>query len=202
LISLASQSQSRRGLFTWSLASCWHLRAPAENVLDYSLNFHSWRHMGQMWLVCCECSHFMIQCIWKQCEHCPHTETTKTRRSCVKLTWSPADLVRAWETAFTWQRGTTDGRTDGRTDGWTDGHADVYLPRVRASHRRGRKARARARARARVLAGVYPPADRHPAIDRYRAPSRTHVPTVALLYESETMADLCSFRISSQYVIP
>jgi len=141
----------------------------------------------------------MIQCIWKQCEHCPHTETTKTRRSCVKLTWSPADLVRAWETAFTWQRGTTDGRTDGRTDGQMD--MRMCICRAYAHrHRRGRKARARARAR--VLAGVYPPAYRHPAIDRYRAPSRTHVPTVALLYESETMADLCSFRISSQHVIP
>lgn len=37
------------------------------------MNFHSWRHIGHMWLVCCECSHFMMQCMWKQCEHCPHT---------------------------------------------------------------------------------------------------------------------------------
>lgn len=37
------------------------------------MNFHSWRHMGQCCCTCCECSHFRMQCMWKQCEHCPHT---------------------------------------------------------------------------------------------------------------------------------
>lgn len=41
--------------------------------LSYSLNFHSWRHMGQSCCTCWELSHFMMQWMWKQCEHWPHT---------------------------------------------------------------------------------------------------------------------------------
>lgn len=39
----------------------------------HSLNFHSCRHMGQCCCTCCAFSHLRMQCIWKQCEHCPHT---------------------------------------------------------------------------------------------------------------------------------
>lgn len=39
----------------------------------HSRNFHSWRHMGQCCCTCCEFSHLRMQCMWKQCEHCPHT---------------------------------------------------------------------------------------------------------------------------------
>ena len=46
----------------------------------YSLNFHSWRHIGQRRLACCEFSHFMMQWMWKQCEHWPHTWNTQRRR--------------------------------------------------------------------------------------------------------------------------
>lgn len=62
---------------TWLFVACWHLRDYRET--SYSLNFHSWRHIGHRWLVCWECSHFMMQCIWKQCEHCPQTGTTSNR---------------------------------------------------------------------------------------------------------------------------
>lgn len=39
----------------------------------HSLNFHSWRHMGQCCCTCCACSHLRMQCMWKQWEHWPHT---------------------------------------------------------------------------------------------------------------------------------
>lgn len=39
----------------------------------HSLNFHSWRHMGHSCWTCWEFSHFMMQWMWKQCEHWPHT---------------------------------------------------------------------------------------------------------------------------------
>lgn len=39
----------------------------------HSLNFHSWRHMGQCCCTCCAFSHLRMQCMWKQCEHWPHT---------------------------------------------------------------------------------------------------------------------------------
>ena len=37
------------------------------------LNFHSCRHIGHNWCTCCEFSHFMMQWMWKQCEHWPQT---------------------------------------------------------------------------------------------------------------------------------
>lgn len=46
----------------------WRARAGA-----HSLNFHSCRHMGQCCCTCCAFSHFRMQCMWKQCEHWPHT---------------------------------------------------------------------------------------------------------------------------------
>lgn len=39
----------------------------------HSLNFHSCRHMGQCCCTCCAFSHLRMQCMWKQCEHWPHT---------------------------------------------------------------------------------------------------------------------------------
>lgn len=39
----------------------------------HSLNFHSWRHMGQCCCTCCALSHLRMQCMWKQWEHWPHT---------------------------------------------------------------------------------------------------------------------------------
>lgn len=39
----------------------------------HSLNFHSCRHMGQCCCTCCALSHLRMQCMWKQCEHWPHT---------------------------------------------------------------------------------------------------------------------------------
>lgn len=62
---------------TWLLVACWHLRDYRQT--SYSLNFHSWRHIGQRWLVCWECNHFMMQCMWKQCEHWPQTGTVSKR---------------------------------------------------------------------------------------------------------------------------
>ena len=43
------------------------------NILHYSLNFHSCLHIGHSWCTCCEFSHLTMQCMWKQCEHWPHT---------------------------------------------------------------------------------------------------------------------------------
>ena len=40
----------------------------------YSLNFHSWRHIGHWWWTGCEFNHFIIQWMWKQWEHWPQTE--------------------------------------------------------------------------------------------------------------------------------
>jgi hypothetical protein len=45
----------------------------SSNLSGYSLNFHSCLHIGQSCLTCCELSHLMIQWMWKQCEHWPHT---------------------------------------------------------------------------------------------------------------------------------
>lgn len=39
----------------------------------HSLKRHSWRHMGQCCWTCCALSHLRMQCMWKQCEHWPHT---------------------------------------------------------------------------------------------------------------------------------
>lgn len=47
--------------------------APGARCRRHSRNFHSWRHMGQCCCTCCEFSHLRMQCMWKQCEHCPHT---------------------------------------------------------------------------------------------------------------------------------
>lgn len=52
----------------------WQLGPGASwSRLAHSLNFHSWRHMGQCCWACCALSHLRMQCMWKQCEHWPHT---------------------------------------------------------------------------------------------------------------------------------
>lgn len=49
------------------------LKSACNGQSGYSLNFHSWRHIGHCWWSCWDCSHFMMQWMWKQCEHWPHT---------------------------------------------------------------------------------------------------------------------------------
>lgn len=51
----------------------WATARPRARCRPHSRNFHSWRHMGQCCCTCCEFSHLRMQCMWKQCEHCPHT---------------------------------------------------------------------------------------------------------------------------------
>lgn len=48
-------------------------RGTGQRGRPHSLNFHSWRHMGQCCCTCCAFSHLRMQCMWKQCEHWPHT---------------------------------------------------------------------------------------------------------------------------------
>jgi hypothetical protein len=57
--------------------------ASSGRAWSYSLNFHSWRHIGHRRLVCWELSHFMMQWMWKQCEHWPQT-TDNGRRALAK----------------------------------------------------------------------------------------------------------------------
>lgn len=50
------------------------------------LNFHSCLHIGQSWWTCWELSHFMMQWMWKKCEHWPQTVFwNKSMISCHKM---------------------------------------------------------------------------------------------------------------------
>lgn len=58
------------------LCSCF--RSFFKSYLDcHSLNFHSCLHIGHCWWIGCEFNHLRMQCMWKTCEHCPHTVKTK-----------------------------------------------------------------------------------------------------------------------------
>jgi len=52
----------------------------------YSLNFHSCRHIGHKCWTCWEFSHFIIQWMWKQWEHWPHTVNRDTGRYSIIIT--------------------------------------------------------------------------------------------------------------------
>lgn len=132
------------------------------------MNFHSWRHIGQMWLVCCECSHFMMQCMWKQCEHCPQTgtrryETTLVARSINFSSTSTSAPARREpelrDATRTWRRG---GSVCGRTVRLSRVHAHRYAVGTREKGGRGR------------LPLCQPRCLRPARVDRYRAPSRRH----------------------------
>lgn len=54
-----------------SVCNCWC-------GIDFSssqwmLNFQACRHMGHCLFIGCKFSHLTMQCMWKQCEHTPHT---------------------------------------------------------------------------------------------------------------------------------
>ena len=60
--------------------------------LLYSLNFHSCLHMGQRCWVCWVPSHFMMQWMWKQWLHWPHTSGQSSPRK-RRISWDTAPLA-------------------------------------------------------------------------------------------------------------
>lgn len=81
----------------------------------HSLNCHSCLHMGHSCCVGWEFSHFNIQCMWKTCEHWPHTKKDKkilmlslgqtiAARLCniMQLCWLIYDIYRPTSVGATW----------------------------------------------------------------------------------------------------
>ena len=67
IIEVIARTKMRWGKLRNEMVTRWKWR------VHHSLNFHSCRHMGHCWFTCWLLSHFMMQWMWKQWEHCPHT---------------------------------------------------------------------------------------------------------------------------------
>ena len=77
---------------------CHLCQSPWWLVAVHSLNFHSCRHMGQGWWTCWELSHLTMQWMWKQWEHCPHTETHRIKHKISKWPCTVVHRVTQWHT--------------------------------------------------------------------------------------------------------